>query len=87
MGGYKLTFYGPVSASISNITTSKLHWNGVLLIPGSRYMFLDVKNFYLNNPVTKPEYCKVSISLILQDSIDNYNLMEKKIYCLLYVKA
>ena len=34
--GNELTFSGPLSTPTSDITTSKIHWNSVLLTPGSK---------------------------------------------------
>ena len=70
MGGYKLTFDGPVSTPTSDFTTSKLHWNSVISNPGSKYLVVDFKNFYLNNIMAKHEYYNIAISLIPQEVID-----------------
>ena len=48
---------------------------------------VNVKNFYLNNAMTKHEYYKIAIRLIPQDVIDEYNLMYKKINGFLYVRT
>ena len=66
VGGDKLTFDGPVSTPTSDLTTSKMHWNSVILTPGSKYLVVDVKNFYLNNAMAKYEYYKIYLSLIPQ---------------------
>ena len=84
VGGDILTFDIPVSAPTSNITTSKLHWGSVILTPGSRYLVFDVKNFYLNNVISKHEFYKIDISLIPQELIYEYDIMEKKINGFLY---
>ena len=86
VGGDKLIFYGPVSTPTSDLTTSKLHWNSVILTPGSKYLVVDVKNFYLKNAMAKHEYYNIAISLIPQDFIDSYNLMYKQINGFLYVR-
>ena len=70
VGGDKLTFDGPVSTPTSDLTTSKMHWNSVILTPGSKYLVVDVKNFYLNNAMAKYEYYNISLSLIPQYFID-----------------
>ena len=85
MGGDILTFDIPVSAPTSNITTSKLHWGSFILNPGSRYLVVDVKNFYLNNVMAKHEFYKIAISLIPQEVIYEYDIMENKINGFLYV--
>ena len=86
MGGYRLTFDGPVSTPTSDITTSKMHWNSVISTPGSRYLVVDAKHFYLNNVMSKHEFYKISISLIPQAVIDEYDLMDKQINGFLYVR-
>ena len=87
MGGYIITFYVPVSIPTSDIKTSKLHWTSVISTPDSTYLVVDVKNFYLNNIMVKHEYYNISISLIPQEVIDEYNLMENQSNVFLYVKV
>ena len=65
----------PVSTSTYDITTLKIHWNSVLLTPGSRYLVVDVKNFYLYNQISKHEFYNISIRFIPQDIIDKYNVI------------
>ena len=64
-----------------------MHWNIVISTPGSKYLVVDVKNFYLKNIMANHEYYNISISLIPQEFIDEYNLMEKKINGFIYVKV
>jgi hypothetical protein len=40
-------------------------------------MCADVKNFYLNTILDRPEYMKLALSLIPQEIIDQYGLAEK----------
>ena len=85
VGGDILTFDRPVSTPASNLTTSKMHWNSVILKPGSSYLVVDVNNFHLNNIMAKDEYYNISIILIPQEVIDEYNLMDNQINGFLYV--
>ena len=55
VGGDKRTFDGPVSTPTSDLMTSKLHWNSIISNPDAKYLVVDVKNFYLNNPISKRE--------------------------------
>ena len=87
VGGDKLTFGGPVSTPTSNLATLELHRNSVISTPGSKYLVVNVKNFYLKNIMAKHEYYNISISLIPQEFIDEYNLMENKINGFIYVKV
>ena len=87
MGGDIINLYGPVSNPTSNLTTSKLHWNSVISTPGSRYLVVDVKNFYLNNVMAKNEFYNIYISLIPKEVIDEYYITDKQIKGFLYVSV
>ena len=87
VGGDKLKFEGLVSTPTSNLTTSKIHWNSVILTPGTKYLVVDVNHFYLNNLMSKHEYYNIALSRIPQDIIDKYNLMDKQNNLFLYVRV
>ena len=78
VGGDKLTFDIPVSTPTSELTTSKQYCNSIILTPGNKYLVVNINKFYLNNPMSKYEYYKIALSLISQDIIDKYNLMDKQ---------
>ena len=46
-GGNLLTYRGNVSTRTADLSTSKLLWNSVLSTESTKYMCLDIKNFYL----------------------------------------
>ena len=58
--GDKLTYDGPVYTPTADLTTSKLHWNIVLSTSDGKYLIVDVKDFYLNNPTKEREYLQNS---------------------------
>ena len=64
VGGDKLTFELTVSTPTPNPTTSKLHRNSILLTPFSKYLVVDVKNFYLNKLIYKHDYYKIALRII-----------------------
>ena len=37
---------------------------------------MDVKGFYLNNDIDRPEYIMIMISMIAQEFLNRYNLKE-----------
>jgi hypothetical protein len=39
-------------------------------------MTLDLANFYLNTPLDRPEYVRIQLSIMPQEVIDEYNLMQ-----------
>ena len=83
----KLTFDGPVYTPIYYLMTSKLHWNSVIATPGTKYLVVYVKNFYLNNMMPEHKYYNITLILIPQDVIDKYNLMDKQINVFLYIQV
>ena len=87
VGGDKLEFDRPVSTPISYITTSKISWNRITSTSGAKYVVVNVKNFYLYKPMAKYEYYKIDLSLIPQDVIDKYNLMDKQINRFIHVRV
>ncbi len=56
VGGDKVHYPGDVGTPTADLTLVKMHLNSVISTPGTRYMTLDVKNFYLNTPMARYEY-------------------------------
>ena len=48
----------------------------VLSRPGERFYCFDIENFYLDTPMYLPEYARFNLSVIPQEIIDRYNLLE-----------
>ncbi len=46
----------------------------VLSTPKAKFMGIDLKNFYLNTPLDRYEYMRLSIDIIPDEIIDQYNL-------------
>ena len=55
-GGDLIDYPGEVSTPTSDLTTMKLHINSAISDVKSRYMFMYVKHFYLNNQMDRDEY-------------------------------
>ena len=87
MGGYKITFDGPVSNTKSDLTTYMIHWNSIISTTGAKYLVINFKNFYINNPMLKHKYYNIALKLIPQEVINTYNLMDKQINGFLRVKV
>ena len=59
MGGDNMESVMDTTTRTSDLTTCKLHMNGVVSTPGARFAGGDVKDFYLNTPLKKNRYGKV----------------------------
>ena len=59
MGGDKMESVMDTTTRTAYLTTYKLHMNGVVSTPGTRFAGGDVNDFYLNTPLNKKRYGKV----------------------------
>jgi hypothetical protein len=60
----------------SDLTTAKLLFNSVISTPGATFHGGDLKNFYLNTPMDRPEYMRLKFDLIPAEIVEKYNLQE-----------
>ena len=65
---------------------AKLHYNSVLSTPDGKYLIVDVKNFYLKNPMNKAENYNIALKIMPQYIIDKYYLINKQCDGYLYVQ-
>lgn len=74
VGGDKVNYPGQVATKTADLPTAKLIINSTISTPGAKFMGIDIKDFYLNNPMDRYEYMRVPIHCIPQRIIDQYNL-------------
>jgi hypothetical protein len=58
------------------LTTAKILINSVISTLGAKFLVIDIKKFYLNTPLRRFEYMVINLSLLPQEKIDKYNLIE-----------
>jgi hypothetical protein len=87
VGGNLIQYPGDVSTRSADHTTSKCLWNSTISTEGAKYMFLDVKNFYLGTSMDLCEYIRIPIKLIPQEIIAYYNLLSLVSYGHVYVEV
>ena len=44
--------------------------------PGARFITLDIKNFYYNTPMGRYKYMKISLAMLSEEIITQYNLLQ-----------
>jgi hypothetical protein len=54
---------------------AKILFNSVISTVGSKFMFMDISNFYLMTPLKRPEYIRTKLSNILEEIITEYKLL------------
>ena len=74
MGGDKMESVIDMTTRTADLTTCKLHMNGVVSTPVARFAGGDVKDFYLNTPLKKNRYGKVRAKYIPEETIKKHNL-------------
>jgi hypothetical protein len=77
VGGDKIDYPGVVATPTADMQVAKLLFNSTISTPGAKFMCLDVKDFYLNTPMDRPEYMWVPITLLSQEVQDKYELADK----------
>ena len=74
MGGDLINFPGDVTTPTAYIITAKIIFNSVLSSKNAKFMCADIANFYLNNPMNIYEYMKLTLEIIPEEIIQQYNL-------------
>ena len=76
-GGNNLSVDMDCGTPTADLLTVKLLLNSVISTPNAKCMILDIKDFYLNTPMNKPEFLCMKLEHFPQDVIDHYRLNEK----------
>jgi hypothetical protein len=72
--GNNIAYPGDAGTPTGLIELVKLLINSVLSLSNARFTTMDLKNFYLNTPLNRPEYIRIKLVEISQELIDKYKL-------------
>ena len=61
VGGDKLNYPGVTAPHCTSLTTTKCLLNSTISTPRSKFLVLDIKNFYYNTPVNRYEYMRLPL--------------------------
>jgi hypothetical protein len=75
MGSNLLHYPGDCGTPTFDTITVKLHLNSVISTKNARYCTIDLKDFYLNTPMDRPEYMRMKISDLPPNFVKAYNLI------------
>jgi hypothetical protein len=86
MGGDRVHNPGNAGTPTTNLLTVKILINSIISTAGAKFMTMDIKDFYLNNPMARYEYMQLRIADMPDNVIKHYNLRDKatpdgNIYC------
>ena len=77
VGGNRLNVPGDCRTPTVDMITIKLHLNSIISTKGARYCTIDLKDFYLMTPMTRPEYMHMKIKDLPEEFVTMYNLTNK----------
>ena len=61
VGGDRINYPGEVGTPTAEMLVAKNLFNSVISTKNARFMTMDIANFYLMTPLSRPEYIRVSI--------------------------
>ena len=77
VGGDRVNYPGAVATPTADMLVAKLLFNSVISTKGAKFMTADISNFYLNTPLTRPEYIRLKLTDIPDKIIMEYKLKQK----------
>jgi hypothetical protein len=86
VGGDRLDYSGYVATSTADITIFKMLVNSTLSTADAAMMMMDIKNYYLGNPLPRFEYMKMLLSRFPEEIVDKYNLKALAFEGLVYIE-
>ncbi|WP_281640541.1 Ty1/Copia family ribonuclease HI [Aurantimicrobium minutum] len=76
VGGDKVDYPGEVSTKTTELVTCKILLNAVVSTPGAQFMTMDLKDFFLGNPLPRKEYARIPVHLVPAHIVELYNLQD-----------
>eukprot|EP00804_Cyclotella_cryptica_P015214 CCRYP_000732-RA/>CCRYP_000732-RA protein AED:0.36 eAED:0.36 QI:0/0/0/1/0/0/2/0/501 len=76
VGGNRIHFPGDCSTPTADMLTTKILLNSIISTQGARFMTIDIKDFYLNTPMARPEFMRLKLADIPEDFIILDNLRQ-----------
>jgi hypothetical protein len=85
-GGNLIQCNSELSVRTANINTTKLHWNSVVSTKKAKYMYLNIKKFYLTAALEYFEYMRIPLSYFPTWTVEQYNLIERAYKGYMYIE-
>ena len=86
MGGDRINYPEDCGTPTADMILFKILVNSIISTPNAKCLMLDIKDFYLNTPMKRPEFMKLKLSDIPEEVIEYYNLHglatpDEYVYC------
>ena len=85
--GDKLDLPGIATTTCASLTTTKCLINSTVSTPLSKFMTLDIINFYYNTPMEWYQYMKMSLDMIPEEIIAQYQLCSLVLDGWIFIKS
>ena len=76
VGGEKLNYTGITATDTASLSKLKLLLNSVIYTPLALFLILDINNYYYNTLMVWYKYMRISLSLIPDKIVSQYNLRQ-----------
>eukprot|EP00804_Cyclotella_cryptica_P006250 CCRYP_010108-RA/>CCRYP_010108-RA protein AED:0.40 eAED:0.40 QI:0/-1/0/1/-1/1/1/0/258 len=76
VGGNRINYPGDCGTPTADMITVKILLNSVISTLNAKFMTIDIKDFYLNTPMARPEYMRLKLANIPAAIIDLYKLRD-----------
>jgi hypothetical protein len=85
-GGNRNNYPDDCGTPTADMTLLKILVNSIIPTPNAKCIMMDIKDFYLNTPMKRPDYMRLKITDIPNDVIEQYNLKalvthDRYVYC------
>ena len=70
----RINFQGNTATKVANLITVKCLINHTISTPGAHAACIDIRDFYLNNPLPSPEFVRFHADTIPKEIWDQYDL-------------
>ncbi len=77
VGGNLIKYPFELTTRTTDMVSSKLLWNSMISTKGEDFAGANIMNMYLDMPLNWYEYMKMPLSLLPQDIIKHYGLLDK----------
>ena len=74
VGGDRVNYPGNCGTPTVDPLTVKLLLNSIVSTPNAKFMTIDIKDFYLNTPMSRYEYMQLKLSDLPADFVKHYAL-------------
>ena len=78
ISGNRINYPGNVQTPTGNLLMVKELLNSIISPAHAKFMTLDIKNFYLNTPMTRYKYVRLKLDDVPDEIIQEYNLHKKR---------